>query len=153
VKALGKFWEKTTIRMDLLRATKENKPSCIALRAGRNFFLWIVIIALIGCLQAQAEALYQGKPESFWLDSLTNANAERFMYEYKTKWLPLGTNAIPLVIKALDKHDVQNAEVIRCNAGFIFYFTQQGGSTHVLLHWNKQSRTAHTGNCAVESDI
>ena len=67
------------------------------------------------CCALSVEPIYQGEPESYWIDLLTNLDSAPFA----TKWQTLGTNAIPVLIKALKKNDGSNAWGIRTNAAFI----------------------------------
>jgi len=71
-------------------------------------------IALMNCVQIRAEPVYQGKPENFWVNSLTNLNS----YEYNTNWRELGTNANAVLLKAVNVRNVPNAELIRSNAAW-----------------------------------
>jgi hypothetical protein len=65
-------------------------------------------------LQGYAEPYYQGKPESYWVNLLTNLNP----YQTQNNWRELGTNAKAVLLKAINVRDVPNAGLIRSNAGW-----------------------------------
>ena len=70
----------------------------------------------VGCVCIQgSEPVYQGEPESYWVNLLTNLHSIPF----GTKWRTLGTNSIPVLIKAVEKKRGPNAATIRTNAAFI----------------------------------
>jgi hypothetical protein len=71
-------------------------------------------ITLVICLKGHAEPYYQGKPESYWVNLLTNLNS----YQTQKNWLELGTNTEAVLLKAIDVRDVPNAGLIRSNAGW-----------------------------------
>jgi len=67
------------------------------------------------CRLLGSEPIYQGEPESYWVDLLANLDSAPFA----TQWQTLGSNTIPVLIKALEKKDGPNASTIRTNAAFI----------------------------------
>ncbi len=84
--------------------------------AARIIAIGILFVLAINERRAFAsEPIYQDEPESYWIDLLTNLDSAPFT----THWQTLGSNAIPVLIKALEKKDVPNASVIRTNAAFI----------------------------------
>lgn len=75
---------------------------------------FIAALVAVNSLQVCAEPIYQGKPESFWVNSLTNWNS----HQTQRNWQELGTNCKAVLLKAVNVHDVPNETVIRSNAGW-----------------------------------
>jgi hypothetical protein len=64
---------------------------------------------------------YQGKPESYWLNTLTNQNPEFFMHRLEPGWSLLGTNVLPLAARGLAKWGKD--EAVQRNISIIFQGT------------------------------
>jgi len=95
-------------------------------------------IAFVGFLQVRAEPYYQGKPESYWVNLLTNLNS----YQWQTTWRELGTNREAVLLEAVNVRNMPNAELIRSNAGWQL---QRFGDPAILLplarkHFDPQIR-------------
>jgi len=73
---------------------------------------FIAAMVAMNLSQAFAEPFYHGKPESYWVNLLTNWNS----LQTQKNWRELGTNANAVLLKAIDVRDVPNAELIRSNA-------------------------------------
>jgi len=97
-----------------------------------RLFVYVTTIELLflmlsgECRLLGSEPIYQGEPESYWVNLLTNLHSVSFA----TKWQTLGTNAIPVLVKATEKTSGLGAAIIRTNAAFIL---SQRGDPKVLL--------------------
>jgi hypothetical protein len=97
-----------------------------------RFFVCLTTIELLflilsgECRLLGSEPIYQGEPESYWVNLLTNLHSLPFA----NKWRTLGTNAIPVLVKATEKTSGPGAAIIRTNAAFIL---SQRGDPKVLL--------------------
>lgn len=80
----------------------------------KKWFFWYFVMTFVVVLQIHAEPYYQGKPESYWVNLLTNLNS----YQTQKNWRELGTNTEAVLLKAIDVRDVPNAGLIRSNAGW-----------------------------------
>ena len=86
----------------------------ICYRSEMRTLFFIAAMVAMNSLQVFAEPFYQGKPESYWVNLLTNLNS----YQTQKNWRELGTNARTVLLKAIDVRDVPNAGLIRSNAGW-----------------------------------
>jgi hypothetical protein len=88
-----------------------------------NRTIFIGVILLVTCLaQGQnSEGFYQGKPERYWLNTLTNQYSQALSYGMAQSWKGLGTNAIPLAVKGM--HEWGKNPTVRRNINTIFQFT------------------------------
>jgi hypothetical protein len=101
--------------------------------------LFIVLgIGLLLCstdkIRAQSsEPIYEGKPESYWINSL------RFpvRVDQASRISLLGSNEVPVLLKAVEMHVGTNAAAIRTNAAFLLSLK---GDPVILLPLAKKSK-------------
>jgi hypothetical protein len=72
----------------------------------KAFRCLLLAIAVFTGAGSCAEPIYEGKPESFWISSLTNG-WQKFYYD---------SNAVPLLLKAVTIRNAPNVATIRSNA-------------------------------------
>ncbi len=94
------------------------------------FFVVLVLFFAV-FIKVRAEPVYQGRTESFWVNSLTNLNS----YETQKNWRELGTNAQAVLLKAVYARNVPNAELIRSNAAWRL---QQSSDPAILVPLARQ---------------
>src|SRR5258708_2488792 len=70
-------------------------------------FLLLVCGMLAISYWGPAEPVYQGRPLSFWIDSLDATGST------SNRWESLGTNTIPVLLMALQKQDSQGQAMYR----------------------------------------
>jgi len=63
-----------------------------------------------------SEPIYQGQPESYWVNQLTN---KLNSYSLGAISVKLGSNALPVLVKAVKMNSGDNAAIIRTNAAFL----------------------------------
>jgi HEAT repeats len=90
---------------------------CPLFKLHMKIFRWVykscLWIALSTALLLHAEeTLFQGKPESFWINSLASIYSMGPIKE-------LGTDATPILLKAVEQRDGPNAAAIRTNAAIM----------------------------------
>ena len=74
----------------------------------KALLLFLLVLGGSGFAKA-AESMYDGKPESYWINTLTNKNAA-------AAFARLGDEQVRVLVKALSKQDGPDAAVIRTNA-------------------------------------
>lgn len=100
--------------------------------------LVILGIGLLLCdkdeIRAQSsEPIYQGKPESYWINSLRRP----FVYGQEHHISLLGSNGVPVLLKAVEMQVGTNAAAIRTNAAFLLSLK---GDPQILLPLTKESK-------------
>lgn len=112
------------------------------MRETKSYRLQLIVLALglLLCdadeIRAQSsEPIYQGKPESYWIYSL------RFpmTIDQVRRSSLLGSNEVPILLKAVELQVGTNAAVIRSNAAFLLSLK---GNPEVLLPLARKSKDA-----------
>lgn len=91
-------------------------------RIGKQGLVAAFLCLMCACCVDQADAAeptYQGESASYWVNLLTNLHSVPFA----TKWRQLGSNAIPVLLRAVAKNDGPGAQTIRSNAAFVLSHT------------------------------
>jgi hypothetical protein len=105
-----------------------------------RLLLVVLGIGLLLCdtdkIRAQnSEPVYQGKPESYWINSL------RFpvKIDQASRFSLLGSNEVPVLLKAVEMQVGTNAAAIRTNAAFLLSLK---GDPQILLPLARKSKDA-----------
>jgi hypothetical protein len=85
-------------------------------------------------IRAQSsEPIYQGKPESYWINSLRFPVA----IDQASRFSLLGSNEVPVLLKAVEMQVGTNAAAIRTNAAFLL---SMKGDSEILLPIARKSK-------------
>lgn len=119
------------------------------MRVTKSECLLLVVsgIGLLLCdtsrIRAQSsEPVYQGKPESYWINSL------RFpvKIDQASRFSLLGSNEVPVLLKAVEIQAGTNAAAIRTNAAFLLSLK---GDPQILLPLARKSKDAQVRALAI----
>jgi len=121
-----------------MRTTKSNRLVFVVLGIGLWFFL------ARSEIQAQnSEPLYNGKPESHWINSLRS-------FPFANGGTPyialLGSNEVPILLKAVEMQSGSNAPAIRTNAAILL---ATKGDPAILLPLARKHRDSRVRSIAL----
>ena len=103
--------------------------------------LLLASVLLVSCVFAHAaETLYEGKPESHWIDALTNRNVGK-------AFARLGDKQERVLVRALMKQDGPNAGIIRTNAHGLL---ERQGNLLAILSLGATDPDPEVKKCAVD---
>jgi len=120
-----------------MSATKSNRRLLAVLTMG-----FLCSVTQNGIQAQSSEPVYQGKPESFWINSL------RFpvKIDQASRFSLLGSNEVPILLKAVEMQVGTNAAAIRTNAAFLLSLK---GDPQILLPLARKSKDAQVRALAI----